>query len=152
MNRCAAALAGQGLVKGDRLALLSHNCRQFAVLVYATARLGVVLVPINFMLNAEEIAFILDHSGATAFVVEDALAATGEKALAQSSEPASVRAWIGLSGQAPTGDWADLDAWIDGDGDPGEPTCTSPTTTRCASCTPPAPSRGPRASCCPADR
>lgn len=121
VNRCAAALAGQGLVKGDRLALLSHNCRQFAVLVYATARLGVVLVPINFMLNAEEIAFILDHSGATAFVVEDALAATGEKALAQSSEPASVRAWIGLSGQAPTGDWADLDAWIDGDGDPGEP-------------------------------
>lgn len=121
VNRCAAALAGQGLVKGDRLALLSHNCRQFAVLVYATARLGVVLVPINFMLNAEEIAFILDHSGAMAFVVEDALAATGEKALAQSSEPASVRAWIGLSGQAPTGDWADLDAWIDGDGDPGEP-------------------------------
>ena len=91
------------------------------MLVYATARLGVVLVPINFMLNAEEIAFILDHSGATAFVVEDALAATGEKALAQSSEPASVRARIGLSGQAPTGDWADLDAWIGGDGDPGEP-------------------------------
>ncbi|GAA4975782.1 acyl-CoA synthetase [Pseudonocardia tropica] len=121
VNRCAAALTEQGLAKGDRLALLSHNCRQFAVLVYATARLGVVLVPINFMLNAEEIAFILDHSRATAFVVEDALAATGEKALAQSSAPASVRARIGLSGQASTGDWADLDAWIDGDGDPGEP-------------------------------
>ncbi|OLL80756.1 Benzoate-CoA ligase [Pseudonocardia sp. Ae168_Ps1] len=121
VNRCAAALTEQGLTKGDRLALLSHNCHQFAVLVFATARLGVVLVPINFMLNAEEIAFILDHSGARAFVVEDALAATAEKALAQAAEPASVRAWIGLSGQVATGEWVDLDSWIDGEGDPGQP-------------------------------
>ncbi|MEJ8279606.1 acyl-CoA synthetase [Pseudonocardia spirodelae] len=120
VNRCAAALAGAGLVKGDRLALLSHNCHQFGVLVFATARLGVVLVPVNFMLNAEEIAFILDHSGARAFVVEDALLATGEKALAQSAEPATVLARIGLSGPPVTGDWVDLDSWIGGDGDPGE--------------------------------
>ena len=121
VNRCAAALDEQGLAKGDRLALLSHNCRQFAVLVFATARLGVVLVPINFMLNAEEIAFILDHSGARAFVVEDTLATTAEKALGQSAEPAPVRVWIGLSGQPCTGDWVDLDSWIGGEGDPGQP-------------------------------
>ena len=30
MNRCAHALAAAGLAKGDRLALLSHNCWQFA--------------------------------------------------------------------------------------------------------------------------
>ena len=59
VNRCAHALADRGLAKGDRLALLSHNCWQFAVLAFATARLGVVLVPVNFMLGAEEIAFIL---------------------------------------------------------------------------------------------
>ena len=34
-------MAAEGLVKGDRLALLSHNCWQFAVLSFAAARLGV---------------------------------------------------------------------------------------------------------------
>ena len=55
------------------MAVLSHNCWQFAVLNFARARLGAVLVPVNFMLGGDEIAFILDHSGAAAFVVEDAL-------------------------------------------------------------------------------
>ncbi|MFP5019370.1 acyl-CoA synthetase [Pseudonocardia phyllosphaerae] len=121
VNRCAAALTEQGLGKGDRLALLSHNCHQFAVVVFATARLGVVLVPINFMLGAEEVAYILDHSRATAFVVEDALAGTAEKALEHASHRAPVRARIGLGGGEATGDWADLDSWIGGDGDPGQP-------------------------------
>src|SRR6476469_7518730 len=82
VDRAAAALADAGLAPGDRLALLCHNCWQFAVLDFAAARVGVVLVPVNFMLGAEEIAFILDHSGATAFVVEDALVPTAERALA----------------------------------------------------------------------
>ena len=69
VDRAAAALADAGLSPGDRLALLCHNCWQFAVLNFATARAGVVLVPINFMLGGDEIAFILDHSGASAFVV-----------------------------------------------------------------------------------
>src|ERR1700735_695959 len=64
VNRCAHALAGRGLAKGDRLALLSHNCWEYVVLVFATARLGVVLVPVNFMLVADEVAYILRHSGA----------------------------------------------------------------------------------------
>ena len=82
VSRTAAALAAEGLGKGDRLALLSHNCWQFAVLSFATARLGVVLVPVNFMLGPGEIAYILDHSQATAFVAEDGLAATAGQAIA----------------------------------------------------------------------
>ena len=81
VDRTAAAMADAGLAKGDRLALLCHNCWQFAVLDFATARIGVVLVPVNFMLGADEIAFILDHSGAKAFVVEDALVPTADRAL-----------------------------------------------------------------------
>ena len=70
VNRTAHALAGRGLTKGDRLALLSHNCWQFVLMVLAAARIGVVLVPINFMLGPEEIAFILRHSGASGMVTE----------------------------------------------------------------------------------
>jgi fatty-acyl-CoA synthase len=63
VNRTAHALAARGLAKGDRLALLSHNCWQFVVLSFATAKLGVLLVPVNFMLGKDEVAFILEHSG-----------------------------------------------------------------------------------------
>ena len=81
VNRAAHALADRDLAKGDRLALLSHNCWQYAVLDFATARLGVVLVPVNFMLGADEIAYILDHSGAETLVAEDALAEVGDAAI-----------------------------------------------------------------------
>src|SRR4051812_12095832 len=51
IDAVASALHARGVRKGDRLALLSHNCWQFAVLSFATARVGVVLVPVNFMLR-----------------------------------------------------------------------------------------------------
>jgi len=55
-NRFAAGLAGQGIGVGDRVAVLSRNSHAFAALRFALARLGAVLVPINFMLKAEEAA------------------------------------------------------------------------------------------------
>jgi len=96
VDRAAAAIAAAGLAKGDRLALLCHNCWQFAVLNFAAARVGVVLVPVNFMLGPAEIAFILDHSGAAAFVVEDALVPTAEQALRASSGTVATRVVVRL--------------------------------------------------------
>jgi fatty-acyl-CoA synthase len=111
VNRAAHALTARGLGKGDRLALLSHNSWQFAVLAFATARLGVVLVPVNFMLGPDEIAYILQHSGAAGMVAEDALVPTAEKALATAGVTGGVRGWIPLSGAAPTDGWEDVDGW-----------------------------------------
>src|SRR4051812_23757019 len=109
VNRAAAALAARGLAKGDRLALLSHNCWQYAVLAFATAKLGVVLVPVNFMLTAHEIAYILDHSGATGIVAEDALVPAAAEALG--SRTGGVCGVIRLSGAAPADGWEDVDEW-----------------------------------------
>ncbi|MGE5291541.1 MAG: fatty acyl-CoA synthetase [Micromonosporaceae bacterium] len=118
VSRTAAALAAQGLNKGDRLALLSHNCWQFAVLSFAAARLGMILVPVNFMLGAGEIAYILNHSEASAFVAEDVLAATADEAIAAAGLDIPARAVIRLSsGDVPAG-WADVQQWIDHDGTP----------------------------------
>src|SRR5271170_3676886 len=111
VNRAAHALADRGLAKGDRLALLSHNCWQYVLLAFATARLGVVLVPVNFMLGAEEIAFILRHSQASGMVAEAGLAGTAEKALDAAGTQGGVRGWIGASGTAPAAGWEDVDAW-----------------------------------------
>src|SRR3954467_6657402 len=63
-NRLGRGLLGLGVKKGDRLAVLSRNSHAFAALRFALARIGAVLVPINFMLNPDEINFILKSSGA----------------------------------------------------------------------------------------
>lgn len=121
VNRTAHALAERGLAKGDRLALLSHNCWQFAVMAFATAKLGVVLVPVNFMLGAEEIAFILRHSGASGMVTEDSLGGTAEAALAAAGVAGGIRGWIARSGAALRAGWEDVDAWWrDGPSEPPE--------------------------------
>ena len=74
VNATAATLADLGLTKGDPLAILSHNCWQFPVLSFATARIGVVLVPINFRLVAEEVRYIVAHSGTRLLLVDPELA------------------------------------------------------------------------------
>ncbi|HEV7209020.1 MAG TPA: fatty acyl-CoA synthetase [Mycobacteriales bacterium] len=117
IDRIAAALADRGLVRGDRLALLSRNCWQFVALTFATARLGVVLVPINFMLGAEEVAFILRHSGAVAMVTQDSLGAVAEQAVASAPGQLRIRGRIGTDGGA-AADWEDLQAWVEHDGTP----------------------------------
>jgi fatty-acyl-CoA synthase len=113
VDRAAAAIAAAGLAKGDRLALLCHNCWQFAVLDFAAARVGVVLVPINFMLGADEIAFILDSSVARAFVVEDALVPVAEKALAASSGSVATRVVVRLAEEPTATGWLDAQTWFD---------------------------------------
>ncbi|WP_432239541.1 acyl-CoA synthetase [Herbaspirillum robiniae] len=70
-TRIANSLAAYGLKAGQRLAILSRNSHAFVAMRFAAARLGIVLVPINFMLNADEIAFILRDSGSTALAVSN---------------------------------------------------------------------------------
>jgi fatty-acyl-CoA synthase len=118
VDRTAAALNASGLATRDCLALLCHNSWQYVVLNFACARVGVVLVPINFMLGAEEIAFSLDHSGAEAFVVEDALLPVAERALAASKGAAKTRAVVRLADGAVPDGWTDLQDWLGHDGTP----------------------------------
>ncbi|MBR0692677.1 acyl-CoA synthetase [Bradyrhizobium lablabi] len=82
-NRLARGLLGHGIQKGDRVAVLSRNSHAFAALRFAVARIGAILVPINFMLNPDEINFILVNSGARLLAVgrdfvEQARAATAK--------------------------------------------------------------------------
>lgn len=110
VNRLCSALSAQGLVHGDRLALLAHNSWEYAVLAVAAAKLGIVLVPINFMLNAEDVAFILGHADAHHLVVEDALADVGRQALHLAGTSNGLRGWVGAD--APDG-WNRVRDWCD---------------------------------------
>ena len=114
VNRAANALAARGVVKGDRIAILSHNHHAYVVLVFATARLGAILVPINFMLKADEVAYILAHSGATGMIAEDALAALAQAAIEQSGDAPrfGVRGAIEEQGCALPPGWEAVQSWF----------------------------------------
>ena len=73
-NKFAAGLASIGMGLGDRVAVLARNSHGFAALRFAVARLGAVLVPINFMLSSGEANFILEHSGAKLLCTDSGLA------------------------------------------------------------------------------
>ena len=80
--RLAAGLSDRGVTKGTCVAILARNSHGFAAMRFALAKLGAVLVPINFMLKAEEVAFILRHAGATLLATDTGLASLARAAAA----------------------------------------------------------------------
>ena len=79
-DRLASGLAARGVEIGDRVAVISRNSHAFVALRFALARLGAVLVPINFMLSANEANYILQHSGAKVLCVDSGFAKLGGEA------------------------------------------------------------------------
>jgi len=69
-NRLANGLKDRyGIGKGDRLAILTLNCLEFMELFVAAARLGAILVPLNFRLTAGELQYQLANSGSRLLVL-----------------------------------------------------------------------------------
>jgi fatty-acyl-CoA synthase len=64
-----------GVNRGDRVAIISLNRPDYLVLLYACARLGAILVPLNWRLAVPEQLFILSDSGAKVLILEQAFAA-----------------------------------------------------------------------------
>jgi fatty-acyl-CoA synthase len=98
-DRLAAGLAQQGISKGARVAILARNSHAFAAMRFALARLGAVLVPINFMLKAEEAAFILRHAGVTMLAADTALSSLARDAAALGT---AVRDLVWLPSEEPS--------------------------------------------------
>jgi fatty-acyl-CoA synthase len=75
IEQVARALKSElGVGKGDRVAILSLNRPDYLVLLYACARLGAILVPMNWRLAVPEQLFILSDAGAKVLVLEQAFA------------------------------------------------------------------------------
>ncbi|MET0146638.1 MAG: AMP-binding protein [Ilumatobacteraceae bacterium] len=75
----AAGLDALGIDVGERVAIVSHNSARLMTALFGVSGSGRVLVPVNFRLVAEEVSYIVEHSGARLLLVdpelEDALAA-----------------------------------------------------------------------------
>ncbi|MBM4248978.1 MAG: AMP-binding protein [Euryarchaeota archaeon] len=74
--RLANGLMKLGLGKGDRLCVLSHNCLEFMELYAATAKAGMVAVPINWRISPGDMEYVVDNSDAKAIVVGEKFVGT----------------------------------------------------------------------------
>ncbi len=74
VNKLAHSLRALGLSKGDKVAVLLENSIEIVELYLATAKTGIIIVPINFRLVGREIEYIANNSDARAFFVHDAFA------------------------------------------------------------------------------
>ncbi len=70
-RRLAAGLIASGVSPGDHVALVMANYPEFVALKFAIARAGAVAVPINFLLKAHELTYVLAQSDATLLVTMD---------------------------------------------------------------------------------
>src|SRR4029078_13698185 len=69
----AAGLDALGVGFGERVAIVSQNSARLMVALYGVSGYGRVVVPINFRLNAEEVGYIVEHSGATVLLIDPEL-------------------------------------------------------------------------------
>ncbi|MFZ0666694.1 MAG: AMP-binding protein [Acidimicrobiales bacterium] len=70
----AVTLDAMGIGPGERVAIVSPNSGRFLTSYFGVSGFGRVLVPVNYRLNAEEIAFIIEHSGSRLLLVDPELA------------------------------------------------------------------------------
>ncbi|HET9422926.1 MAG TPA: AMP-binding protein [Nocardioides sp.] len=81
-DRCLAGtgvLAGFDIGPGDRVAVLATNSHVLLEMHHAVPLRGAVLVPLNIRLSAEELTYILEHSGASLLVLTEEFAGLGRQ-------------------------------------------------------------------------
>jgi long-chain acyl-CoA synthetase len=76
--RVAGLLAARGLVPGDAVGIMLPNVPQFAVVYFGVLRAGGLVVPMNPLLKAREVAYYLGDSGASVIFAWHAAAAEAE--------------------------------------------------------------------------
>jgi len=70
INKLCHLLLKIGVKKGDRIAVLLHNCPQYLEIFFALSKIGAMLVPLNWRLVGPELEFILKDSGSQILIFE----------------------------------------------------------------------------------
>jgi fatty-acyl-CoA synthase len=69
-NQLCHLLLTTGVKKGERIAVLLHNCHQYVEIFLALSKIGAILVPLNWRLAGPELEFILQDSGSRTLIFE----------------------------------------------------------------------------------
>ncbi|SHM61144.1 long-chain-fatty-acid--CoA ligase [Cryptosporangium aurantiacum] len=78
-TRIANALRADGVVPGDRIAVLDKNSVEIAEILLGAVKAGAVLIPLNWRLTARELSAVLRDAGATVLLAHPEFAATAEQ-------------------------------------------------------------------------
>ena len=99
----AAAFAGAGVAKGDRVVILMTNRPEFVAATLAANAAGAIAVPVNFRLAPPEVAYVLEDSGAALVVTDAVLAPLATAAAADQALPAPPPVLVAGPGLADAG-------------------------------------------------
>ena len=97
-NQLAHFWRSQGLVKGDHVAILMENVKEFAEVCWAADRIGLYFTAINSHLTPGEVHYILDDCGARSLVTSTAMAARATEAAQGCPELSTILAVGGAEG------------------------------------------------------
>ena len=107
-NRLANAFASAGLQIGDRLAFLSKNSIEHALLFYAASKAGVVPVPLNYRMASPEWAYIINDAQAKMLIASAAYVSIVE---GFRGELKAVERFIAIDADGAEG-WDDYHRWV----------------------------------------
>ena len=100
VNRLVNGLRAAGVGAGDAVAILCGNRHEWVEAVMASGIGAYILVPLNWHLTADELAYILNDSGAKALLAESEYAGVAAEAL---KECPGVAVRMGIGGDTPEG-------------------------------------------------
>ena len=99
VRRCAAGLLALGIKREERVLMVMHDSVDFPIAFLGALYAGIVPVPVNTLLTADDYAFMLDNCGAQALLVSRTLWPTLQGAVAGTGIPVIVSG----AGEAPEG-------------------------------------------------
>lgn len=95
-NRVANGLVQRGIKPGDRVALMLMNSKEFMECYFAVAKIGGVIVPLNWRLLPDELEFILKDSGSETLIFGEEFVATAAE-LHSREKKTDLKNWIEVS-------------------------------------------------------
>jgi acyl-CoA synthetase (AMP-forming)/AMP-acid ligase II len=110
VNRLANGFVSAGLQLGDRIAILSKNSIEYAIVYYAASKAGVVPVPLNYRLAPPEWAYIVNDAGAKMLMAADELVSAIDGIR---GELESVDRFVAINADGPEG-WEEYRQLVDG--------------------------------------
>ncbi len=110
-NQVANALAGLGVKKYDRVAILAHNTQHHVLTWMGCAKIGAIYLAVNYLLRDDDIAYCINHSESTVFIVEDSLY-DQVKSVLNKMPTVKHLVWSNQgAGQPPADGFVDFDDW-----------------------------------------
>jgi long-chain acyl-CoA synthetase len=110
-NRLIHAFRALGLAPGDAIAIYAGNCREYFEVMLAANHCGLAYVPVNWHFTPEELAYVLDNSGARVLFAEQQFLDQARSAVARGETPQLERC-IAIRGAGDAAPFQDYEATL----------------------------------------